>query len=116
MERRERLASGLRRPLGCVWPEPAHDAHAGRLVLWVGYEDMNKARQAPWPLAKSGTADVFRPIPFGTDQRGRIVYLRADLRVVLIGAMPRLGQDLRDAGAAARPRPGPAACSCACSS
>jgi S-DNA-T family DNA segregation ATPase FtsK/SpoIIIE len=92
MERRERLASGLRRPLGCVWPEPAHDAHAGRLVLWVGYEDMNKTRQAPWPLAKSGTADVFRPIPFGTDQRGRIVYLVLIFESVLIGAMPRQGK------------------------
>ena len=90
-----------------MWPEPAHDAHAGRLVLWVGYEDMNKARQAPWPLAKSGTADVFRPIPFGTDQRGRIVYLRADLRVDADrrDAAPR--QDHGDAGAAARPGPGP---------
>jgi S-DNA-T family DNA segregation ATPase FtsK/SpoIIIE len=92
MERRERLASGLRRPLGCVWPEPAHDAHAGRLVLWVGYEDMNKTRQAPWPLAKSGTADVFRAIPFGTDQRGRIVYLVLIFESVLIGAMPRQGK------------------------
>ena len=36
VERRDRLASGLRRPLGCVWPEPASEAHAGRLVLWVG--------------------------------------------------------------------------------
>ncbi len=31
VERRDRLASGLRRPLGCVWPEPASDSHAGRL-------------------------------------------------------------------------------------
>ena len=94
MERRERLASGLRRPIGCVWPEPAHDAHAGRLVLWVGYEDMNKARQTPWPLAKSGTADVFKPIPFGTDQRGRIVYVVLIFESMLIGAMPRYGKTM----------------------
>lgn len=33
MDRRERLASGLRRPLGCVWPEPVPNRHTGRLVL-----------------------------------------------------------------------------------
>ncbi|MFC7659584.1 hypothetical protein ACFQV8_28975 [Pseudonocardia benzenivorans] len=51
VERRDRLASGLRRPLGCVWPEPAHDAHAGRLVLWVGDQDMSQAKPRPgrWP-------------------------------------------------------------------
>src|SRR5262249_37322385 len=32
IERRERLASGLRRPLGCVWPEAVSDEHTGRLV------------------------------------------------------------------------------------
>src|SRR5690606_34380369 len=58
LERRDRLASGLRRPLGCVWPEPAHDAHAGRLVLWVGDQDMSQAKPAAWPLAKNGSADL----------------------------------------------------------
>ena len=38
IERREKLASGLRRPVTCVWPEPAADDHAGRLVLFVGDE------------------------------------------------------------------------------
>ena len=36
IERREQLASGLRRPLGAVWPEPVTTEHAGRLELWVG--------------------------------------------------------------------------------
>lgn len=47
IERRDRLASGLRRPMGCVWPEPAHDQHAGRLVLWVGDQDMSQAKPRP---------------------------------------------------------------------
>ena len=34
IERREQLASGLRRPLGAVWPEPVTHEHAGRLVRW----------------------------------------------------------------------------------
>lgn len=92
VERRERLASGLRRPLGCVWPEPVADEHAGRLVLWVGDEDISKTRAPRWPLAKSGQADIFRPLPFGTDQRGRAVGIELMFANMLIGAMPRMGK------------------------
>ncbi len=92
IERRDRVASGLRRPLGCVWPEPAHDQHAGRLVLWVGDRDMSQAKPAPWPLAKKGTADIFKPIPFGTDQRGRPATVTLMYDNVLIGAMPGAGK------------------------
>jgi DNA segregation ATPase FtsK/SpoIIIE, S-DNA-T family len=45
IERRQQLASGLRRPLGAVWPEPVTHEHAGRLELWVGRQDVAKARQ-----------------------------------------------------------------------
>jgi S-DNA-T family DNA segregation ATPase FtsK/SpoIIIE len=92
VERRDRLASGLRRPLGCVWPEPAHDAHAGRLVLWVGDQDMSQSKPRPWPLAQHGEADLFRPVPFGADQRGRLVAILLMFANVLIGAMPRFGK------------------------
>jgi S-DNA-T family DNA segregation ATPase FtsK/SpoIIIE len=60
MEKRRELASGLRRPLGCVWPEPAGDAHAGRLHLWVGDADLSKTKQPAWPLARTGRADRSR--------------------------------------------------------
>ncbi|MFB6948668.1 hypothetical protein ACFCXP_03435 [Streptomyces niveus] len=70
INRRDRLASGLRRPLGCVWPEPVPDEHTGRLRLWVGDQDMSLTRQDPWPLAKSGATDLFTPVVWGTDQRG----------------------------------------------
>ena len=92
VERRDQLASGLRRPLGCVWPEPAAEAHAGRLVLWVGDQDMATAKPKPWPLARSGGADLFRPIPYGVDQRGRPVFLTLVFESVLIGAKPRMGK------------------------
>ena len=71
IERREQLASGLRRPLGAVWPEPLTSEHAGRLELWVGQEDITSRRPVPWPLLRSGTVDVFKPGPAGTDTRGR---------------------------------------------
>ncbi len=92
IERRPALASGLRRPLGCVWPEPASDAHAGRLVLWVGDRDMAQAKAPAWPLARHGRADLFTPVPLGHDQRGRVVNVLLVFANVLIGAMPRVGK------------------------
>ena len=90
--RRDRVASGLRRPVGCVWPEPSDDAHAGRLVLWVGDQDMGKARPTPWPLARTGRADFFAPVPFGVDPRGRSVAVPLFENNVLIGALPGGGK------------------------
>ncbi len=92
MDRRDRLASGLRRPLGCVWPEAVPEEHTGRLVLWVGDQDMSKARQPVWPLLTSGGVDLFRPVAFGTDQRGRWVEITLMYIAGLIGAIPRMGK------------------------
>ncbi|MQA62364.1 MAG: cell division protein FtsK [Actinophytocola sp.] len=92
MDRRKPLASGLRRPLGCVWPEGDPSAHEGRLVLWVGDEDLSKARPKPWPLAKTGTVDLFGEVPFGFDPRGRLVSVLLMFANVLIGAMPGAGK------------------------
>jgi S-DNA-T family DNA segregation ATPase FtsK/SpoIIIE len=91
-ERREKLASGLRRPLGCVWPEPQAEAHAGRLVLWVGDRDMAQTKPPAWPLAKSGRTDLFQPVPFGTDQRGRPVTLTLMFASMVVGSIPRMGK------------------------
>ncbi|MGW4939920.1 cell division protein FtsK, partial [Streptomyces sp. NPDC004166] len=92
IERRERLASGLRRPLGCVWPEAVPDEHTGRLVLWVGDQDLKSARKPAWPLLKSGTVDLFKPVPYGTDQRGRWVEVTLMFIAGVIGAIPRMGK------------------------
>jgi S-DNA-T family DNA segregation ATPase FtsK/SpoIIIE len=92
MERRARLASGLRRPLGCVWPEGDPGEHEGRLILWVGDQDMRKATQPAWPLRKGTQVDLFTPQPFGTDQRGRWVDLTLMFVAVIIGAIPRMGK------------------------
>jgi S-DNA-T family DNA segregation ATPase FtsK/SpoIIIE len=92
MDRREQLASGLRRPLGAVWPEPVTSEHAGRLELWVGRADVAKSRQAPWPLLRGGQADVFAPAPFGTDVRGRTVKVPLAYHNWLLGSIPRQGK------------------------
>ncbi|MET9185231.1 cell division protein FtsK [Streptomyces tendae] len=92
IERRERLASGLRRPLGCVWPEAVADEHTGRLVLWVGDQDLTKAKKPQWPLAKAGAVDLFKPVAYGTDQRGRWIEVTLMYIAGVIGAIPRMGK------------------------
>ncbi|GGO58353.1 cell division protein FtsK [Streptomyces daqingensis] len=92
VDKRDKLASGLRRPLGCVWPDAVPEEHTGRLVLWVGDQDMSKAKQPAWPLAKSGSVDLFKPVAFGTDQRGRWVEITLMYIAAVIGAIPRMGK------------------------
>jgi S-DNA-T family DNA segregation ATPase FtsK/SpoIIIE len=92
MERREQFASGLRRPLGAVWPEPITREHTGRLEVWVGQQDVSDAPAPPWPLLKSGQADVFKPMPFAVDVRGRKVKAPLIYHAWLIGSIPRQGK------------------------
>jgi S-DNA-T family DNA segregation ATPase FtsK/SpoIIIE len=92
IDRREKLASGLRRPLGCVWPEAVPDEHTGRLRLWVGDQDMSKTRQVKWPLLDVKPLDLFKPQPFATDQRGRWVAQTLVYVSGIIGAVPRMGK------------------------
>lgn len=92
IERRDRLAAGLARPLGCVWPEGQPETHPGRLVLWVGDQDMAAARPAVWPLVKAATVDLSRPVPFGTDPRGRVVSMEMPYTNMLIGSIPGYGK------------------------
>nr|WP_134002580.1 cell division protein FtsK [Streptomyces sp. 846.5] len=92
MDKRDKLASGLRRPLGCVWPEPMPGQHPGHMLLWVGDQDMNKTKMPPWPLLKAGTVDLFKPAAFATDQRGRWVEVTLMYIAGIIGAIPRMGK------------------------
>jgi S-DNA-T family DNA segregation ATPase FtsK/SpoIIIE len=92
LARREQLASGLRRPLSATWPEPVPHEHEGRLRLWVGFSDMSKAKPKPWPLLRAGQADVFGPLPFGSDPRGRQVDAALFEHNWLIGSAPGQGK------------------------
>jgi DNA segregation ATPase FtsK/SpoIIIE, S-DNA-T family len=91
-EKREELASGLRRTIGCVWPETIRKRHPGALSLYVGDEDMTTAEQPAWPLAKRGAADIFQPQVIATDPRGRRVSVTLMYASVIIGAIPRVGK------------------------
>ena len=107
IERREQLASGLRRPLGAVWPEVVAHEHAGRLECWVGRVDISKAKPQPWPWLRTGGGDVFAPLPFGIDPRQR----RVDAAVIehnwLVGSMPGQGKTSARPRAGRRRVPGP---------
>jgi S-DNA-T family DNA segregation ATPase FtsK/SpoIIIE len=92
IEKRKELSSGLRRPLGCVWPEPVDEEHSGRLVLWVGDRPLSKSKPVPYPLLERGSTSMFNPLPFGTDQRGRPVTLTLMFASAAVGAQPRMGK------------------------
>jgi S-DNA-T family DNA segregation ATPase FtsK/SpoIIIE len=92
IEKREAFASGLRRPLGAVWPEPVTHEHAGRLEVWVGRADISKARPPAWPWLRAGNGDVFGPLPFGTSPRGKRVDAALFEHNWLIGSMPGQGK------------------------
>ncbi len=91
IKKRDKLASGLRRPLGCVWPEGDAGVHEGRLVLYVANDDMATVT-VPYPLAHRGRVDLFERLPFGTDPRGRVVSLCLMEQNLLVGSMPGYGK------------------------
>ncbi|WP_407646008.1 cell division protein FtsK [Actinacidiphila oryziradicis] len=92
MESRKALASGLRRKVGCVWPAADPTEHDGRLILWVGDKPMNETKKPAWPLLKSGTVDLFRPVVFGNDQRMSDVSVTLMFASVVVGSIPRMGK------------------------
>ncbi|MFE3327543.1 cell division protein FtsK [Streptomyces sp. NPDC059176] len=91
-DRRARLASGLRRPLGCVWPDADPSEHEGRLILWVGDRDLSKTGIVRWPLANASKHDIFKRIPFGIDPRGRAQSVPMVQHNILIGSLPGQGK------------------------
>jgi DNA segregation ATPase FtsK/SpoIIIE, S-DNA-T family len=60
--------------------------------LWIGFSDASKMPAAAYPLVKSGTADVFGQVPFGTDPRQRPVTSGLFELNYLIGAAPGQGK------------------------
>ncbi|WP_035696323.1 hypothetical protein, partial [Glycomyces tenuis] len=92
IDKRDKLAAALARPLGCVWPEGQSEVHPGRLVLWVGDNDLASSKPVAWPFAKSGTIDLFRPFPIGVDPRGRTVTGELMYTNWLVGSIPGMGK------------------------
>lgn len=92
IRRREALASGLRRPHSATWPEAVPHEHAGRLYLWVGRHDISKAKPVPYPLLRTGAADIFAAVPFAANPRGQLVGGPLFETNWVIGAAPGQGK------------------------
>ncbi len=96
IERRDRMASALRRKLGQVWLSPDPDAHEGVVILFVADKSFSgDARPVEWPLTAKGRVDVFEPFPVGVDEQGRQVTVQlfgAQPTSIVIGAIPRMGK------------------------
>ena len=66
---------------------------ARRAARAVGRPPGRRQVQAgPWPLARGGQADIFQPIPYGTDVRGRVVKAPLIYGNWLLGSIPRQGK------------------------
>lgn len=92
LEKREKLAAAMRRPISTVWPEGDRAAHPGRLRIWVAREDPARSPRRIWPLMREGQADVFGPLPFGFDPRGNLVEITLMYSNLLVGGIPGSGK------------------------
>jgi S-DNA-T family DNA segregation ATPase FtsK/SpoIIIE len=92
VEMRDRLASGLRQKVSCVWPEAQPEIHAGRLVVWVADKAMSDVKPLPWSLTKAGKVDLFQSFPIGETPRGNVVPVTLMFASMVIGAVPRMGK------------------------
>jgi S-DNA-T family DNA segregation ATPase FtsK/SpoIIIE len=90
IKRRQQIASGLDLDENMVWLDRVRGTagSARRLKLWCADEDPFEQSSGPWPLLRAGTVDVFKPFPFGTDQRGRPVDMSLMFTGLLIGSSP----------------------------
>jgi DNA segregation ATPase FtsK/SpoIIIE, S-DNA-T family len=88
--RRADLATGLYRLAKEVWP--ATGAEAGILDLWVADKGALAEGAGPYPLLDDGTADYFRPVPFGRTLRGDPIGAPLAERNTLAGGMPGQGK------------------------
>ncbi|MFC0435779.1 cell division protein FtsK [Kutzneria buriramensis] len=66
--------------------------HAGRVSLWVADEDPYSGPPLRSPLVDVEWWDVWRPVPFGRDARGRRIDLPIVWTSLLVGAIPRQGK------------------------
>jgi S-DNA-T family DNA segregation ATPase FtsK/SpoIIIE len=91
MGRREKLASGLDVAVSQVYLTVDKKSNR-RHTLWVAYVDPLSIPAGRSPMLDCKPRDIWRPVPFGVDERGRRVMLPLMWHSVLIGAQPRKGK------------------------
>jgi len=75
--------------------------HAGRVAMWVADQDPYAKPPIRTPLLTVERWNAWRPVPFGTDARGRRIDLPLVWTSLLIGAIPRQGKTMAERLAAA---------------
>ncbi|MFC4631298.1 FtsK/SpoIIIE domain-containing protein [Promicromonospora alba] len=92
IERKDRLASALRRPEDTVWPEGNPKAHPSRLNLFIADKGLSERDVAQWKYRNKGTVNVFEPFVIGEDQRGRHVSTNLMYNNGIVGGLPGMGK------------------------
>ncbi|MGH3679312.1 MAG: cell division protein FtsK [Natronosporangium sp.] len=91
LNKREAIASGLDVTISQVFltRDPSSNR---RHRLWVADKDPLSIPAGRTPLLRLQPVDIWRPIPFGLDERGRKVEVDLMWHSLLVGAVPRAGK------------------------
>jgi S-DNA-T family DNA segregation ATPase FtsK/SpoIIIE len=92
IERKDRLASALRRPIDTVWPEGNPKAHPSRLNLFIADKGLSERDVAQWKYRNKGQTNVFEAFVIGEDQRGRPVSTNLMYNNGVVGGLPGMGK------------------------
>ncbi|MBO0611102.1 FtsK/SpoIIIE domain-containing protein [Myceligenerans salitolerans] len=92
IERKERLAAALRRPIDCVWPEGNPKAHPSRLNLYIADRALSERGAVSFKHRLKGETNVFEDLEIGQDQRGRPVTTCLMYNNGIIGGLPGMGK------------------------
>ncbi|WP_419704595.1 FtsK/SpoIIIE domain-containing protein [Promicromonospora sp. NFX87] len=92
IERKDRLASALRRPIDTVWPEGNPKAHPSRLNLFIADKGLSQRAVGAWKYRNKGAVNVFESFVIGEDQRGRPVTTSLMYNNGVIGGLPGMGK------------------------
>jgi len=91
MKARKELASGLDVKVTQVYL--TEDEHSERRVtLWIADTDPLASPAGPTPLLNLKRRSIWKPAPFGLDERGRLVAVLMLWTSFLVGAQPRKGK------------------------
>jgi S-DNA-T family DNA segregation ATPase FtsK/SpoIIIE len=88
---REAIASGLDVTLSQVFITRDATSHR-RHTLWVADRDPLAVPVGRTPLLACKPADIWKPAPFGLDERGQLVTVPLMWNSILISALPRAGK------------------------
>jgi len=85
------IASGLDVKVTQVYPSADH-ASERRVILWIADADPLAVPAGPTPLLNLKRRSIWKPAPFGLDERGQLVAFLLLWTSILIGAQPRKGK------------------------